>query len=191
MNDTSVNITVYRWGGKWGPFEVKIPCGECTLTKDIINDVLKNELNHVKTNVQTHDWLSNWWKPLIKGGWHAPIVMVDGKIISQGKALNKGLLIEAVINAHTKQTPIQGNHVFGKASCPYCIEAKNLLNTVKVDHAYHDVIASPESLYEMLARVKPLIGAKTPVTVPQIWLGGNYVGGMKELKEKLKAVGEI
>jgi len=27
-----VQILLYRWAGKWGPFKVKIPCGECTLT---------------------------------------------------------------------------------------------------------------------------------------------------------------
>jgi len=31
------------------------------------------------------------------------------------------------------------------------------------------------------AFVKPLIGARTPVTVPQIWLNGNYVGGADDL----------
>ena len=39
-----VKVLLYRWGGKWGPFKVKIPCGECSLTKDVIEDTLKNEL---------------------------------------------------------------------------------------------------------------------------------------------------
>ena len=30
-----------------------------------------------------------WWKPLRRGGWHAPIVLVDGRLISQGHALNR------------------------------------------------------------------------------------------------------
>jgi len=29
---TPVKLLLYRWGGKWGPLKVKIPCGECTLT---------------------------------------------------------------------------------------------------------------------------------------------------------------
>lgn len=36
---------------------------------------------------------------------------------------------------------------------------------------------------EMLALVKPLIGAKTPITVPQIWIDGSYVGGADQLGE--------
>ena len=39
----------------------------------------------------------------------------------------------------------------------------------------------PRALYDMLARVKPMIGAKTPVTVPRIWINGEYVGGADAL----------
>ena len=43
----------------------------------------------------------------------------------------------------------------------------------------------PRALYEMLARVKPMIGSKTPITVPQIWLDGHYIGGADRLGETL------
>ena len=55
-----------------------------------------------------HDWLSKWWQPLKKGGWHAPIVMVENKMISQGAALNRGVLTQAVIQAYSLQSEIQG-----------------------------------------------------------------------------------
>ena len=42
---------------------------------------------------------------------------------------------------------------------------------------------NPRGLYDMLARVKPIIGPKTPVTVPQIWINGKYVGGADALSE--------
>ena len=38
----------------------------------------------------------------------------------------------------------------------------------------------------MLARVKPFIAAKTPITVPQIWIDGKYVGGSDMLEKILK-----
>lgn len=85
---TPVEILVYRWAGQWGPFKVNIPCGECTLTGDIIHDTIEHELNGIPVRFETRDWLSNWWRPLLKGGWHAPIVLVDGRIIAQGAALN-------------------------------------------------------------------------------------------------------
>ena len=63
-----VNVTLYRWAGAWGPFSVKIPCGECALTRDVIADVVETELGGVPVEVDTLDWLTHWWKPLPKGG---------------------------------------------------------------------------------------------------------------------------
>ena len=185
MQTKPVKITVFRWAGAWGPFKVKIPCGECSLTADIIQDCIATDLAGIQVELTLRDWLSEWWKPLPKGGWHAPIVLVNGKLISQGVALNRGALTQSVIEQAVMDTPIQGNHVFGKAGCPHCVRAKDCLEQEKIDYRYHDVVKDPRALYEMLARVKPLIGAKTPVTVPQIWLDGNYVGSADALQQAL------
>ena len=176
-----VKITFYRFAGSFGPFKVKIPCGECSLTDDIIEDTLATELAGIPVEVETFDWLDVFWRPLKKGGWHAPIVMVDGQRISQGNALNRGVLTQAVVTAFAKKTPLTGNHLFGKENCPHCERAKAHLTENNIPFEYHDVIQSPRALYEMLARVKPEIGEKTPVTVPQIWLDGKYIGGADEL----------
>lgn len=176
-----VRITLYRWAGAWGPFKVRIPCGKCALTKDVILDTLGAELAGIPTELEIHDWLSEWWKPLRKGGWHAPIVVVEGRLVSQGNALNRGVLTEAVIEAHAKRAPVSGNHIFGKKSCPHCLRAKGFLEEAGVDFHYHDVVREPRALYEMLARVKPIVGPKTPITVPQIWIDGSYVGGADQL----------
>ena len=188
-NSSAITIQVYRWAGSWGPFKVSIPCGECSLTKDIIQDTIDCDLSGIDVQIDMRDWLSEWWKPLTKGGWHAPIVMVDGKIISQGRALNRGLLTEAVIESHANKTAVsaQKNIVFGKESCPHCVRAKEHLDQANIEYTYYDVVKEPRALYEMLARVKPIIGPKTPVTVPQIWLNGEYVGGASELSERLKS----
>jgi len=50
-----------------------------------------------------------------------------------------------------------------------------------IDYCSRDVIAEPLDLYEMLARVKPIIGPNTPVTVPQSWINGENVGGADQL----------
>ncbi len=180
MSD-KIGIILYRWAGAWGPFRVTIPCGECALTRDVLQDTIDNELSGIEVDLQIRDWLDAWWQPLLKGGWHAPIVMVNGRVISQGAALNRGLLTQAVIEAHSRRSGLQGNHLFGKESCPHCRRAKEYLQEAGIPYHYHDVISSPRALYEMLARVKPLIGAKTPVTVPQIWIDGDYVGGADQL----------
>jgi len=184
--EKSVKITVFKWAGAWGPFKVKIPCGECSLTKDVIHDTVATELAGIPVEVEIRDWLSEWWVPLQKGGWHAPIVMVDGHVISQGRALNRGVLTQAVVEAYAKRSKIVGNHLFGKETCPHCKRGKSYLKEAGVKFAYHDVVLEPRALYEMLARVKPMIGPKTPITVPQIWIGGCYVGGADQLSELIK-----
>lgn len=180
-----VAVTLYRWAGAWGPFKVKIPCGECSLTLDVIQDTMAHELDGIPVAVDIHDWLSEWWRPLPKGGWHAPIVIVEGRLVSQGHALNRGVLTEAVIDAWARRSAPAGNHLFGKETCPHCVRAKSYLAEAGIDYAYHDVVRDPRALYEMLARVKPIVGPKTPITVPQIWLDGAYVGGADMLGDLL------
>jgi glutaredoxin len=186
MSNDAIKVTLYKWAGAWGPFKVSIPCGECSLTKDVIQDTFDTELAGVDVELDEQEWLSEWWKPLPKGGWHAPIVMVEGKIVSQGHALNRGVLTEAIIDAHAKRTAVQGTHVYGKETCPHCKRAKGYLEEAKVSYEYHDVVREPRALYEMLARVKPIVGPKTPVTVPQIWINGYYIGGADQLSDVLK-----
>ncbi len=184
-----ITITLYRWAGHWGPFKVKIPCGECTLTKDILLNVFDTELFGVPVKIIEKDWLSCWWEPLRHGAWHAPIVMVENQVISQGEALNRGVLIQAVIAHIAKKEPIRGNVIYGKAHCPFCVEAKQMLDRANIPYQYHDVVTSSEHLYRMIPAVKAMIGNKTPVTVPQIWLEDEYVGGATELKLWLEKEG--
>lgn len=180
-----VRVTLYRWAGAWGPFKVNIPCGECSLTLDVINDTFETELAGVPVELEVREWLTEWWKPLLKGGWHAPIVMVEGRVVSQGHALNRGVLTEAIIDAHAACSIVAGNHLFGKATCPHCVRAKEYLEKAGIAYDYHDVVKDPRALYEMLARVKPIVGPKTPITVPQIWIDGDYVGGADQLSRIL------
>ena len=176
-----IKVTLFRWAGAWGPFKVNIPCGECSLTRDVIADTIAKELKDIPVALDVRDWLSEWWVPLLKGGWHAPIVMVEGRIIGQGSALNRGVLTQAVIERHASRSPVSGNHVFGKESCPHCKRARGYLEAAKISYEYHDVVASPRDMYEMLARVKPIVGPRTPITVPQIWIDGSYIGGADQL----------
>lgn len=180
-----VQVTLYRWAGKWGPFKVKIPCGECALTKDVLLDTFETDLAGIPVELDVRDWLTEWYKPLPKGGWHAPIVLVEGKIISQGYALNRGILTEAIIKAHVDRSSLEGTHLFGKESCPHCVRAKSYMDAAGIAYQYHDVVRQPRALYEMIARVKPIVGPKTPITVPQIWVDGAYVGGADELGKLL------
>ncbi len=184
-NPKPIRLRMYKWEGSFGPIKITLPCGECALTEDVIQATLDNELSHVPVEFVKKPWLSYWWEPLISGGWHAPIILVGNKVIAQGDALNRGVLTEMVIRAYAKTYPIEGNVVFGKPNCPYCVKAKELLDAAGIDYEYRDVVDNPASMYEMLVRVKPEIGEFTPVTTPQIWMNGAYVGGADELGELL------
>lgn len=181
-----IKITLYRWAGSWGPFSVKIPCGECTLTKDILTDTFANELKDVPVELEVKDWLSHWWEPLKLGSWHAPILVVEGKVISQGEALNRGVLVQSVIKEWTNRDQLKGNIVFGKATCPYCVKAKEMLDKSGIPYQYFDVVKDSAALYKMIPEVKAIIGEKTPVTVPQIWMEDKYIGGADNLEKWLK-----
>ncbi len=180
-----VKLTLFKWAGRWGPFRIKIPCGECALTEDVAQDTLENELEGIPVKFEMREWLSEWWVPLRRGGWHAPIVMVENEVISQGDALNRGILAEKIVRLHVDRFDLEGTHLFGKENCPHCKRAKGYFEQAGKPYLYRDVVKNPGALYEMLARVKPIIGDKTPVTVPQIWIDGAYIGGAEELSEIL------
>ncbi|MEM9179600.1 MAG: glutaredoxin domain-containing protein [Pseudomonadota bacterium] len=180
-------LLLYRWGGKWGPFKVKIPCGECTLTTDIVKDVLEHELKTAEVELTVRDWLSHMVKAVFQGARHAPVLMLNGKVLSQGVAINRGLLAEAVMTEHVQHFPLKGTHIFGKENCGYCTKAKAMAESAGIAFEYHDVVKNPGAMYEMLARVKPIVGPKTPITTPQIWIDGEYIGGYDQLRAHLEA----
>ena len=89
---------------------------------------MDHELAGSPVELKIKEWLSEWWKPILRGGWHAPIVLVENKVVSQGSALNRGVLTLTIIQAHAKKNSIFGNHLFGKMDCPHCIRGKKYLN---------------------------------------------------------------
>jgi glutaredoxin len=95
------------------------------------------------------------------------------------------VLTEHVIREYAARTPIKGTVMFGKDNCTYCRMAKELFAEKSVDYHYRDVVKEPAALYEMLARVKPIVGPKTPITTPQIWVDGRYIGGYDALHDVL------
>ena len=96
------------------------------------------------------------------------------------------MFTQAVIQAHARRRPLIGNHLFGKASCPHCTRARCCLETAGIDYVDHDVVREPRAFQEMLARVKPLVGPRTPITVPRGWLEGTRVGAADELSQRLE-----
>ncbi len=78
-----VTITQYKYAGKKLIWEIKEACQECNLTTAMLKDMMKNEFKDTPVELKIDKWLDNIFYLFFKGGWHAPVVMVDNKVFSQ------------------------------------------------------------------------------------------------------------
>ena len=76
-------ITMYKWAGSWGPFRIKSACKECDISQAVLDRLVAEDKDCVE--VEYKDWLPNWYSLLKYGAWHAPIVLINNKLYSQGK----------------------------------------------------------------------------------------------------------
>lgn len=67
--------------------------------------------------------------------------------------------------------------IIGKSSCPYCVKAMQVLDTMNLKYQYTSLDTN-ESAVEEFKRA----GYKT---VPQIFLGDRHIGGYNELEDHL------
>ena len=70
--------------------------------------------------------------------------------------------------------------VYSKNGCPYCVQAKILLEMKGVEVEEYNFQTDPskrEELFERAASINVV-----PRTAPQIWLDGEYIGGFDALK---------
>ena len=78
-------VTVYPITGRQLGL-LKIPsalCEECDLTIRAVRRVVE-ELGDRNIRVEVKPWLRHAFDALRRGGWHPPVVTVDGKVFSQG-----------------------------------------------------------------------------------------------------------
>lgn len=66
--------------------------------------------------------------------------------------------------------------IYSKATCPFCVKAKELLDSKKVHYTEHDVNRSEVGI-ECRSR------SNGRNTVPQIFIDGKHVGGFDDLKK--------
>lgn len=188
--NNKISIVQYKWAGSWGPFRIKIPCGECAVTQNIIEDVIKNTFVDYQDIIsfEVKDWLPNWWRTILKGGWHAPIVTIDERVIFQGQAIDRDFLASQIRKELVKraQIPKTGVIIYSKENCPYCIKAKGLLASKSLSYLERDVVKDPMATAEIFFHTKKFFPKNKPVTTPQIWIDGNYIGGSDELTTFLK-----
>lgn len=94
-------VTIYPITGRQlGPLSVPHRfCEECNLTINLVRRVVA-DVGPRDVTVVVKPWLRHLFDALRRGGWHAPVVTIDGKVFSQGvvpdaDALRKRLLRRA------------------------------------------------------------------------------------------------
>ncbi len=74
--------------------------------------------------------------------------------------------------------------VYSKDYCPYCVRAKNLLKSLKLDFSEIDITNDVEKQNECFSKAN---GKKT---VPHIFIGTYHVGGFDDLSA-INSSGEL
>ena len=75
-------VTVYPMTGRQLIFNVPHSfCEECDLTVRLVKRVAL-DLPYVEVRIKP--WFNNLFDALRRGGWHPPVVTINGKVTSQG-----------------------------------------------------------------------------------------------------------
>ena len=70
--------------------------------------------------------------------------------------------------------------VWSKDACPFCVQAKALLESKGIEFEERNIMKGTWTKEQLLEAVP------TARTLPQIFLGDNYIGGFTELRKHLQ-----
>jgi glutaredoxin 3 len=73
--------------------------------------------------------------------------------------------------------------IYTKPNCGYCVRAKALFAQEGISYTEIDAVANKETLVERVTKDS----GRPPMTLPQIYLDGTYVGGYTELAKRIAA----
>ena len=96
-------VTVYPMTGRQLFFNVPhAVCEECDLTVRLVQRVA-SDLPHVEVRIKP--WFNHIFDALRRGGWHPPVVTINGKVSTQGVVPDEdGLRRTLVGDARTSAT---------------------------------------------------------------------------------------
>lgn len=74
--------------------------------------------------------------------------------------------------------------IYSKPNCPWCVKAKELMNKInlKYDEKVLDVDYTRDELRELVNGSAP-VSMTPPLTVPQIFVNDNRIGGYEDFAE--------
>jgi hypothetical protein len=95
-----IDVTVYHFTGRQFPL-ITIPdawCPECEVTLGVVRRVAAS-VSGDAIRVTAKPWLRHIVEALRLGGWHPPVVVVDGAVFSQGVVPDAGALRQRLLAA--------------------------------------------------------------------------------------------
>lgn len=92
-----VTVLVYFWGGQKFGIKIKSTCKECDISIPIIKSIIKTDFKGKHIQIEIKPWLDNIFEVFFKyRGWHAPIIAVNDRLVTQGKVVNLNALRETI-----------------------------------------------------------------------------------------------
>ncbi|MBI2018590.1 hypothetical protein HYS96_02675 [Candidatus Daviesbacteria bacterium] len=106
--DCPINITIYRFTGSQGFFSIpKKWCEECDLLVELVKKTVSSLRLENKTKLTIKPWFPWFWQPLLTNlAWHAPILTINGRLISQGIVPDKHIFTKALLENVVQTTEI-------------------------------------------------------------------------------------
>ena len=154
-NRQSVALTLYRYEGTFLFLRIKNRCRECDISYAVLQRLMNEQLFGRPVTLSIVPWLDNWWKIIWRGGWHAPILTVNGKVFSQGKVPDMPKLLSTIGNIlqdtvliRAGEVPLEKSvfpeqeadiSVYFSPACPHCRQLLSLLDSNSIQYLRHDV----------------------------------------------------
>ena len=94
-----VQVVVYRITAR--QFFFTVPdhvCEECDVTVSITRKVVE-KVGPLMARLTVKPWLDSLVEALLMGGWHPPVVAVNGTIVSQGAVPTPAMVEQAILSA--------------------------------------------------------------------------------------------
>jgi len=94
-------IIIYRYTGNQGFFYIpKNWCEECDLLINLVKDILKKHGIEDQVELIIRPWWLWCWLPLIQfNSFHAPQLIINGKLVSAGIVPEETAILEALKGA--------------------------------------------------------------------------------------------
>lgn len=86
MKKNKIKIIIYRFTGKQGLFTIpKDWCEECDILISLIKNMVKESKAEDMVKLIIRPWFLWAWLPFLRYlAWHAPILIINKRLISQG-----------------------------------------------------------------------------------------------------------